>query len=385
MKYSNLFEGTECEALLIIDSSEQNMDLYYLTRFFAPDAFACVITPEQSSVIVSDLEHGRACMEAKVDFVLRQIEYAQKYSDSAGNISVTMKAVISVLKEKNIRKVLVPQSFAVLYADILRAEGFELCVKQGPLVKQRMIKTADELNYIAHAVLETENVLEDALNRIACSEIRDGKLYYENTMLTAEKLKNHIAARLLERGYLSLYTIVACGEQGCDPHHQGSGPLYAHTPIIIDVFPRSLTNFYFADMTRTVVRGTPDPYVVSMFNSVARAHQAAVDKITDGVPARDVHKAVLDVFEKDGFKTGLIDNMLQGFIHSTGHGVGLDIHENPRVANVDDILTDGMVVTVEPGLYYRGFGGVRLEDLVVVTGNGAANFNRLPKQLVVAP
>ncbi|RJP57449.1 MAG: M24 family metallopeptidase, partial [Candidatus Auribacter fodinae] len=101
--------------------------------------------------------------------------------------------------------------------------------------------------------------------------------------------------------------------------------------------------------------------------------------------ARDVHKAVLDVFEKDGFKTGLIDNMLQGFIHSTGHGVGLDIHENPRVANVDDILTDGMVVTVEPGLYYRGFGGVRLEDLVVVTGNGAANFNRLPKQLVVAP
>lgn len=378
-----LLDTYTCDAALIIDSSEQNMDLYYLTRFFAPDSFAALFTATQSAVIVSDLEYERARKEAQVDTVLRQNELLKNETHKHDKISGQIKAVICALEQFDVKTILVPAAFPIAYADILRERGYVLIVAKGTLAPERLHKTDSELSYIQRAVTETETVVKHALAMIASADIQDEKLYLDGELLTSERVKSFIMGALIERGYLPLYTIVASGEQGCDPHNQGSGPLYANTPIIMDVFPRSLSSFYFADMTRTIVRGTPDPYVIKMFDAVLNAQDAALNMIRDGVSARSVHQAVCDVFEREGFRTGTIDGIVQGFIHSTGHGVGLEIHEHPRIASIDDTLHEGHVVTVEPGLYYRGYGGIRLEDLVVVTQNGCTNLNTLPKQLVI--
>ncbi|MEK7350753.1 MAG: M24 family metallopeptidase, partial [Nitrospirota bacterium] len=175
------------------------------------------------------------------------------------------------------------------------------------------------------------------------------------------------------------HTIVAGGEQACDPHNEGSGPLPAHRSIIFDVFPRSATNRYFADMSRTVVRGTPSPELKRLYQTVLDAQEEAITKIKDGADGKRIHQGILRRFEKAGYQTGLVNGRMQGYFHGTGHGVGLDIHEMPRISRTGSLLQEGHVVTVEPGLYYPGLGAVRIEDMVLVTKDGCRNLTNSPK------
>ena len=188
---------------------------------------------------------------------------------------------------------------------------------------------------------------------------------------------------IFARGCIPAHTIVAPGQHGCDPHDVGSGPIRAGEPIIIDIFPRSEKTGYFADITRTVVKGAPKPRVCEMYDAVLAAQRGALRMIRHGAVASDIHGAILAQFEKRGFKTGQIDGRMQGFFHGTGHGLGLEIHEPPRIAMNDTRLEAGMVVTVEPGLYYAGIGGMRIEDTVLVTRTGIRNLTRFPKFLEV--
>ena len=175
------------------------------------------------------------------------------------------------------------------------------------------------------------------------------------------------------------HTIVACGDQACDPHNEGSGPLSAGKPIIIDIFPHSNRTGYFADITRTVVKGTPTVEMRDLYNTVLEAQQRALSYIKAGVNGKEVHQQVTDLFEQKNYQTGEIDGRMQGFFHGTGHGVGLEIHEPPRIGKTDNTLIAGHIVTVEPGLYYPGKGAVRIEDLVVVTEDGCKNLTTYPK------
>ena len=175
----------------------------------------------------------------------------------------------------------------------------------------------------------------------------------------------------------------SCGDDGCNPHSEGSGVLRANKSIIIDIFPRSIESGYFGDFTRTVVKGKPSKKLEKIYQAVFDAQEAAFRHIKEGAFADEVHGAVQEVFAKEGFKTGMINGKMQGFIHGTGHGVGLDIHEPPRVGKQRIALQAGNVVTVEPGLYYYGIGGVRLEDMVVVRKNSCRNLTAFPKELVI--
>jgi Xaa-Pro aminopeptidase len=166
------------------------------------------------------------------------------------------------------------------------------------------------------------------------------------------------------------------------PHHGGEGPIYADKPVVIDIFPRSQASGYFGDMTRTVVRGEPSPVLVKMYDTVLRGQKLAIGMVKAGVRVKDIHSAVVDYFRSRGFETAMIDGKMQGFIHSTGHGLGLEIHEPPRISLGDEVLEAGNVVTVEPGLYYEKTGGVRIEDVVVVEKNGCTNLTRYPKKLL---
>jgi Xaa-Pro aminopeptidase len=172
---------------------------------------------------------------------------------------------------------------------------------------------------------------------------------------------------------------VAPGRLGCDPHDEGHGPIRAGAPIIVDIFPRAQKNGYFADITRTFVKGRASKKVRAMYDAVYDGQRLALRSIRDGARASDIHGAIHALFGERGFKSGKIDGRMQGFFHGTGHGLGLEIHEPPRVAGNDAVLKAGMVVTVEPGLYYWPHGGVRIEDTVLVTKRGLKNLTRFPK------
>jgi len=189
--------------------------------------------------------------------------------------------------------------------------------------------------------------------------------------------------QLMERDCVGQHTIIACGLQAVDPHNEGAGPLKANEPIVMDVFPQHVQSRYVADITRTVVKGKASDKVRRMFEAVKEGQEIAYRLIRDGVDGSTVHRAILDYFESLGFHTGEQGGRMQGFFHGTGHGVGLEIHEPPRISPRRDILKTGMVVTVEPGLYYTDAGGMRIEDMIVVTKDGCRCLNQAPKVLEV--
>jgi Xaa-Pro aminopeptidase len=242
-----------------------------------------------------------------------------------------------------------------------------------------VVKTAEEVRYIEAAQRATEQAVATAHDMLRQASINQDRLWFEGVPLTSERVKKLINVKLMECDCVAQHTIVAGGEQACDPHNEGSGPLPAHRSIIFDVFPRSATNRYFADMSRTVVRGTPSSELRRLYQTVLDAQEEAITKVKDGADGKRIHQGICARFEKSGYKTGLVNGRMQGYFHGTGHGVGLDIHEMPRISRTGSLLQEGHVVTVEPGLYYPGLGAVRIEDMVLVTKDGCRNLTNFPK------
>jgi Xaa-Pro aminopeptidase len=247
-----------------------------------------------------------------------------------------------------------------------------------------MVKSDEEIALLTEALRITEEALERAIELIRASEPGpDGALRLAGKPLTVELLRKAMHLTMMERDCVAQHTIIAPGVQAVDPHNEGSGPLRADEPIVMDVFPQHARSRFFADITRTVVKGKASPKVRRMFELVRAGQEIAFGMIRDGVDGYAVHQAIMDSFERAGFATGEHDVRMQGFFHGTGHGVGLEIHEPPRVSSKPDLLKSGMVVTVEPGLYYLDAGGMRIEDMVVVRKDGCDVLTKAPKILEV--
>ena len=216
-------------------------------------------------------------------------------------------------------------------------------------------------------------------------------LIVDGVVLTAERVRAIVEGALLDRGCLAESTIIAPGKQAADPHMSGTGPIHANEAVVMDIFPQHKETRYFADMTRTVSKGAPPPEIAKMYEVVRRAQDAGIKALRPGVTGREVHELVEDVIFEAGYDTLRAgqkhdpnDPVTRGFIHGTGHGVGLEIHEAPGVGRAGTSpLEIGDVVTVEPGIYDPAIGGVRLEDMLVVTADGSRNLTRAPRQLVV--
>jgi Xaa-Pro aminopeptidase len=369
---------------LIIDTSENNADLYYRTKIFVPDPVIYLEHRGETILVLSDLEIDRGKKDAAVDTVVSLSEYQKKLlSKKRKRVSLVDVADL-LLKERKIKRAVVPGRFPVKYADGLRKKGYVITSKkEEPFFEERLIKDPGELSALRDAVRKTARAMDLAIRMIASSKIRKNKLYMNGQVLTSETVKGEINAELSRLGYTASHTIVACGVQSSLPHHTGDGPLFADKPIIIDIFPRSQASGYFGDMTRTVIRGEPSLELVNMYNTVLKGQKIAIDLVKDGAKVRDIHGAVVDYFTKAGFETGNSGGRAEGFIHSTGHGLGLEIHEPPRLGVGDEVLRAGNVVTVEPGLYYEKIGGVRIEDVVVVEKGGCTNLTKYPKRLRV--
>jgi Xaa-Pro aminopeptidase len=246
---------------------------------------------------------------------------------------------------------------------------------------ERECKSADEVKKISAALLMAEIGMAEGIHVLkACRIARDRRLMHHNIPLTSEKLQAVINTAILQVGGIAANTIVAGGKQACDPHERGHGPLRACEPIILDIFPRSQKTGYFGDITRTVVRGHATEPMRKLYSTVEQGQKIAFKLMRPRVPTSNVHKAVQEFFVSEGYKTGKKNGRMCGFFHGTGHGLGLEIHEPPRTStySIGELKT-GQVVTVEPGLYYPEIGGVRLEDVALVTSGAARNLTRFEK------
>jgi Xaa-Pro aminopeptidase len=371
------------QARLIIAASESDANLYYATHFRAPDAFVFVWTRDDKILLMSDLEVDRARAQARVDTVLPIRTYEERAKASGIERPTVVDAVCAFFAERGIQRVVVPGGFPIEHGDALRARGIEVQVRREPFLEERLVKTPAEVEYIAKAMRGTEAALDAAIGAIREADVVEGELRWQGKVLTSEALKRLIATNLLDVGLLAQHTIAACGDAACDPHNEGAGPLRAGEAIIIDVFPRDEDSRYFADITRTVVKGRAPESLRKMYRAVADGQECAFRLIRDGADGDAVHREVQATLEKHGFQTGEVNGRMQGFFHGTGHGLGLEVHELPRVSKVPTTLRTGNVVTVEPGLYYPGVGGVRIEDVVVVTERGCTNLTAYPKILEV--
>ena len=370
--------------ILLYAASEADADVLYATGFFAPDPFVFVRTASGKRIFVmSDLEIDRARASSNAHEVRSMSHYSTLARKRLRRAPAPGDVIAEVLRDLRIRRVDVPSGFSCGVADRLRSHGITVRAADGSLFPERLYKRKDEVAHIVSAMRATEAGMQRAIDMLERARVHKGWLVLNGKKLTAEEVRRAANLEIFARGCMPAHTIVAPGKHGCDPHDVGSGPIRAGDPIIIDIFPRAEKTGYFADITRTVVKGAPRPGVREMYDAVLAAQRGALRMIRHGALSSDIHGAILELFEKRGFKTGMIDGRMQGFFHGTGHGLGLEIHEPPRIAMNDTRLKAGMVVTVEPGLYYAGIGGMRIEDTVLVTRTGIRNLTRFPKFLEV--
>lgn len=374
------------EAFLMMSESAFNADMYYATEFLSYDPFI-YFDSKSEKLLVSDMELERARKESKVKDVLPTSKYdiIEKLRIHKDADAAYCEMILEFLHSENIKHIAVPYNFSVQLADCMRREGFEVIPIKSPFCERREIKKEYEIKAIEKAQRAGELALTEALSVIKNASIRQGILWQENEPLKAEDVRTIIEMSLLSQGCESTGIIIACGKRSSDPHFDGEGELLADEPIIIDMVPRSKKERYYSDMTRTIVRGTSSKELKNMYSAVLEAQNAAINRIKAGVTGSEIHDIVCDILEGKGYSTrrGKSGEFTEGFIHSTGHGVGLDMHEGPSLSESGRELKAGTVVTVEPGLYYKDIGGIRLEDIVVVTQSGCKNLTMFEKNLVL--
>ena len=371
------------DALLMIGSSERCANLFYATRFRAPGSFVFLWTPNEKIMLANNLEIDRARDQASVDRVLSYTQYEQQAKERSQERPNSNAVLLELLRDLGLAKLQVPADFPLGTADFLRGEGIELAIATEPLFPQRNIKDATEIENVRRAMRAAEAGMETAIAGLRAADVRDGVLFLNGDVLTSERLRRMVHQTLMDCDSIGEHTIVAGGDQGCDPHQVGFGPLRAGETIIIDIFPRDEVSGYYGDMTRTVCKGPASKPLQHLYETVLKAQQLGLDHICPGAEGHLIHEAIQRFFSDAGYETGEQDGYMQGYIHSTGHGLGLEIHEGPRIGRRGDVLESGQVVTMEPGLYYRGLGGVRIEDTVVVCAGGYENLCSLPKVLEV--
>jgi Xaa-Pro aminopeptidase len=294
--------------------------------------------------------------------------------------------VLNAVRALGIDSATVPTTFPLELADYLRSEGIELKPEREFFARRRRAKSQTELDGIRRAQRACEAAMDAARDLLRAAAPGESGLEVDGKPLTSEWLKRRIGEVFTEHDMIADEFIVSHGAQSAIGHEMGSGQIQANEPIIIDLWPRDRETSCFADMTRTYVVGEAPPALVEFQRLVLQALEEAIAAIKPGVPGRDVFVGTCKLFQENGYRTPLTKEpgevLEDGFKHGLGHGVGLEVHEEPGMGMASrDPLEAGDVVTVEPGLYNPGFGGCRLEDLILVTADGAENLTDYPYDL----
>jgi Xaa-Pro aminopeptidase len=369
-------------ARLLYAASETDADILYPTGFFAPDPFLFIQVGKRRILVMSDLEMDRARRQATVDRVLSWSAMA-KPLETGTRRAGPADVIAAVLSRLGIRRVQVPRGFSLGLAMELDARGIRLEMGPDPFWPEREIKSPREVRAIEAALRAAEAGLLAGIAALEACRIRSGYLLRDGRRFTAEDLRAAVNTRIMAEGCLPSHTICAPGDQAVDPHEEGRGPIRAHTPIVMDIFPRSERTGYYGDLTRTVVRGRASPRLHELYAVVHEGVRLGHGLVKDGAEGLEIHRRIQALFDRQGYPTGVKAGRMQGFFHGTGHGLGLEIHEPPSIGKRLSTLRAGHVVTVEPGLYYLGLGGLRLEDVALVTRRGSRNLTRVLKHLEI--
>ena len=365
---------------LIVATSEIDADLLYATQFFAPDPFIFLEQNGKRTLVLSDLEIDRGRKQAKADEILPYSTFEKEVQGTSAKAPAYEKVLAHFLMKRKVRSALVPANFPLGFAREIESKKIRLEPTNGLFWPEREAKTEAELRQMRKALEITEAGMARGVEVLKQAKPGKGnKLEWSGSVLTSELLRAEIDTAVLRAGGLPANTIVAGGDQACDPHERGHGPLKANSLIILDIFPRAAGTGYFGDLTRTVVRGRASEAQRRLWDTVNEGQALALKKMKPGVDGLKLHLEVKKFFTDQGYPTEVKNGRQTGFFHGTGHGLGLEIHEFPRFQKT--IFKVGQVLTVEPGLYYPGLGGVRTEDVVAITKTGIRMLSKLPNQL----
>ncbi len=374
-------------SLLFYADTHANRDLLYFGRFECHDPFLAFAVGDKKVAVLNALEFGRGLKESAFDEILSletlQAELRVRYPETPRFGPADIVALLAT--KLGITAWRVAEDFPAGLLERLRARHLRVEVATEAVLPAREIKTAREAAAIraGNRVAAAGFVAAEALLRRA--KIVGKKLVLDGRPLTSERVRLAIEVACLEAGGLALDTIVAGGDQACDPHCRGQGPLRANALIIVDIFPRHTASGYHGDMTRTYLKGRASAEQRALVEAVAAAQKAARRVLRAGVISAAVHQECVNVFAARGYETKATPKGSVGFFHGTGHGLGLAVHEAPRVSSaVQEPLKLGAVVTVEPGLYYPGLGGCRIEDVAWLTEKGHQLLSKHPYKWEIA-
>ena len=361
-------------------ASDSSADMLYLSSVFVPDPFLAIIVQNKKYAVVNQLEYGRVLKKSNFDQVILLEAVRPKVAEYL-NVSIRKvgpsELMIYFAQTFAAKKIKVPADFpAVFYAKIHDA-GYHVEIIEGAFFAERSIKTDAEATAIRKGNTASAAGIRAAEATLRAATIDGNRIMYAGKPLTSDRIRAIIDKTCLNKGAVAEHTIVACGRQACDPHEIGHGLLRPGELIVIDVFPRVQKTGYHGDLTRTFIKGKASPLQRALVLAVQRAQRAAMIKVKEGVKGDVVHEAVQRVFDDAGFFTERRNEGFTGFIHSTGHGLGLEVHEAPRVSKGAPKLKAGQVITIEPGLYYPEIGACRIEDVVQVTKNGYEKLSSL--------
>lgn len=373
--------------VLVYADSMRSPELRHEVPLAVPDPFLYVEHEgERHAVVVSfEIDRIEALGTGVKTHPLEEFGYDQLLAQGLSRDEVERRVARAACRSLGVVDAAVPPSFPVELADYLRSEGITLAADRALFETRRRVKNEFELAGIRRAQRGCEAAMAAACDLLRRAGAANGVLRVDGEPLTCERLKLVVEGTFGEHGLSAEEFVVSHGPQTAIGHEMGSGPIAPNEPIVFDLFPRDRGSGCYADMTRTFVVGTPDDELVRYRELCREALDRSLDAIRPGVAGSELHRLVCDFFHEHGFPTQLSKRpgevLREGFYHGLGHGVGLEVHEKPALGRGSDELVAGDVVAVEPGLYRQGFGGCRLEDLVLVTEHGAENLTDYPYEL----
>jgi Xaa-Pro aminopeptidase len=363
-----------------------NYSLYHRVRFLVGDPTALIqltgTTDDHTMFICRDIELQRAAEHARADRVSCPANHPPAAGLSGDRETATAQATTQYLVEHAVKEIMTDRTLPYIFAYHIAQAGIAIHYSPTLGVMERRAKDEQEIEWLQAAQKTTESAMRLACNLIANANAdKDGNLMHGGEILTSEILRGIVDVFLLEQDYSNPRSIIACGPIGADCHNYGTGPLLTEQPIIVDIFPQNRRTLYNGDCTRTVVNGSIDGIIQRMHTAVCEANSVGCSAVRAGVTGEEVHLATIQVIKENGYSTGLPGPndpiSFCSMTHGTGHAVGLDVHEPPLLDFGGPELIVGDCLTIEPGLYCRAIGGVRVEDMVIATSEGCLHLNSL--------
>jgi Xaa-Pro aminopeptidase len=370
--------------VLIYADTNRSPEMRHEMPIGIPDPFLYIERDGARHVVLTSFEIDRvlALPGAPTPHAYEEFGYDDLIEQGLPRDEVLLEVVVNACAALGVTEAVVPWTFPARFVDRLREAGVAIAPELELFQERRRVKSAAQLAGIRRAQRAAEAGMDAARELLRRAKRNGAGLVVDGSPLTSERIKAAIMEVFVSRGAVADEFIVAPGPQSAVGHEMGSGPIVEGQPIVIDLWPKDIETACYADMTRTYVVGEAPDEIVRYHTLCKEALDRSLDAIGPGRAGADVFRLVCDLFHEAGQPTQLSKEPGQvledGFYHGLGHGVGLEVHEAPSLGRAPDTMVAGDVITLEPGLYRHGYGGVRLEDLVLVTEDGAENLTDYP-------